>query len=56
MNTATRTNHEIDYLIRGEEMQCVEIELDPNETAVAEAGAFMTVSYTHLTLPTIYSV
>ena len=41
MNTATRTNHEIDYLIRGEEMQCVEIELDPNETAVAEAGSFM---------------
>ena len=39
MSTATRTNHEIDYLIRGEEMQCVEIELDPNETAVAEAGA-----------------
>ena len=35
------TNHEIDYLIRGEEMQCVEIELDPNETAVAEAGSFM---------------
>ena len=41
MNTATRTNHEIDYLIRGEEMQCVEIELDPGETAIAEAGAFM---------------
>ena len=41
MNTATRTNHEIDYLIRGEEMQCVEIELDPSETAIAEAGAFM---------------
>src|SRR5215203_3028126 len=41
MSTATRTNHEIDYLIRGEEMQCVEIELDPGETAIAEAGAFM---------------
>ncbi len=40
MNT-TRINHEIDYLIRGEEMQCVEIELDPNETAIAEAGSFM---------------
>lgn len=36
-----RNNHEIDYLIHGEEMQYVEIELDPNETAVAEAGAFM---------------
>jgi len=36
-----RTNHEIDYFIHGEEMQMVEIELDPNETAIAEAGAFM---------------
>jgi uncharacterized protein (TIGR00266 family) len=36
-----RTNHEIDYKIYGEEMQCVEIELDPNETAVAEPGSFM---------------
>lgn len=34
-------NHEIDYRIFGEEMQYVEIELDPNETAVAEPGAFM---------------
>lgn len=41
MNSVTRTNHEIDYLIRGEEMQCVEIELDPTETAIAEAGSFM---------------
>ncbi len=36
-----RRNHEIDYRIFGEEMQCVEIELDPQETVVAEAGAFM---------------
>ncbi|MFN8298407.1 MAG: TIGR00266 family protein [Chitinophagales bacterium] len=36
-----RTNHEIDYRIFGEEMQCVEVELDPQETVVAEAGAFM---------------
>jgi uncharacterized protein (TIGR00266 family) len=36
-----RNNHEIDYRIFGEEMQYVEIELDPNETAVAEPGAFM---------------
>ena len=34
-------NHEIDYRIYGEEMQYVEIELDPNETAMAEPGAFM---------------
>jgi len=36
-----RTTHEIDYRIIGEEMQYVEIELDPNETAIAESGAFM---------------
>ena len=36
-----RTNHEIDYHIFGEEMQYVEIELDPQETAIAEAGSFM---------------
>lgn len=34
-------NHEIDYKILGEELQAVEIELDPNETVVAEAGNFM---------------
>ncbi|MDR1876998.1 MAG: TIGR00266 family protein [Flavobacteriaceae bacterium] len=34
-------NHEIDYRIEGEEMQYVEIELDPQETVVAEPGAFM---------------
>ena len=33
--------HEIDYRIYGEEMQFVEIELDPMETVIAEAGAFM---------------
>lgn len=36
-----RNNHEIDYRIFGEEMQYVEIELDPEETALAEAGSFM---------------
>lgn len=34
-------NHEIDYRIFGEEMQYVEVELDPQETAIAEAGSFM---------------
>lgn len=34
-------NHEIDYQIFGEEMQAVEIELDPRETVVAESGSFM---------------
>ena len=33
--------HEIDYQIFGEEMQFVEIELDPYETVIAEAGSFM---------------
>jgi len=36
-----RNNHEIDYKIVGEEMQYVEVELDPQETAVAEPGSFM---------------
>ena len=35
------TAHEIDYEIFGEEMQYVEIELDPQEAVVAEAGSFM---------------
>lgn len=43
--TFAKTNsmnaHEIDYAIHGEEMQHVSIELDPNETAIAESGAFM---------------
>ena len=34
-------NHEIDYRIFGEEMQYVEVELDPQETIIAEAGSFM---------------
>ena len=36
-----KSNHEIDYKILGEEMQCVEVELDPNETVMAEPGSFM---------------
>ena len=35
------TAHEIDYQIFGEEMQFVEIELDYNETVIAESGAMM---------------
>ncbi len=34
-------SHEIDYKIYGEELQCVEIELDPDESAIAESGSFM---------------
>jgi len=33
--------HEIDFEILGEEMQFVEVELDPGEAAVAEAGSMM---------------
>jgi uncharacterized protein (AIM24 family) len=36
--------HEIDYEIFGHEMQFVEIELDPQESVVAEAGAMMYMS------------
>jgi uncharacterized protein (TIGR00266 family) len=34
-------NHDIDYKIQGEEMQCVEVELDPQEAVIAEPGSFM---------------
>jgi len=33
--------HEIDYKIFGDDMQFVEIELDPEEAVVAEAGGMM---------------
>jgi uncharacterized protein (TIGR00266 family) len=33
--------HEIDYKIFGDDMQFVEVELDPNEATVAEAGGMM---------------
>lgn len=33
--------HEIDYMVHGQEMQFVEIELDPSESAIAEAGSMM---------------
>lgn len=33
--------HEIDYAIMGEEIQCVEVQLDPGESVIAEAGSFM---------------
>lgn len=34
-------NHEIDFKLHGDDMQFVEVELDPNETVIAEAGALM---------------
>jgi uncharacterized protein (AIM24 family) len=35
------TMHEVDYKILGDDMQYVEVELDPNEATVAEAGGMM---------------
>ena len=40
-NSSNINAHEIDYKIFGEEMQFVEIELDPEEGVVAESGTFM---------------
>ncbi|MGB1251062.1 MAG: TIGR00266 family protein [Candidatus Promineifilaceae bacterium] len=34
-------SHEIDYKLYGEDLQFVEIELDPQETVIAEAGTMM---------------
>lgn len=34
-------SHEIDYKIIGDDIQVVEIELDPNETVIAEAGVML---------------
>jgi uncharacterized protein (TIGR00266 family) len=36
-----RRAHEIDHRILGDDMQCVEITLDPQETVVAEPGSMM---------------
>ncbi|MGB8462564.1 MAG: AIM24 family protein, partial [Priestia megaterium] len=33
--------HEIDYKLYGDDMQFVEIELDPSESVIAEAGGMM---------------
>ncbi|MBC5774527.1 TIGR00266 family protein [Pontibacter sp. KCTC 32443] len=36
-----RNSHEIDYKIYGNDIQVLEIELDPQETVIAEAGAMV---------------
>ena len=36
-----RRAHEIDYQVFGDDMQFVEVELDPGETVIAEAGAML---------------
>ena len=40
-HTSTGTADDIDFEIKGQELQFVEIELDPGESAVAEAGAMV---------------
>lgn len=45
--------HEIDYEIFGHEMQFVEIELDPGESVVSEAGAMMYMTE-HISMETIF--
>src|ERR1043165_5412380 len=48
-----RRAHEIDFRIVGSEMQFVEVELDPGESAVAEAGSMMYMT-PGITMETIF--
>jgi uncharacterized protein (TIGR00266 family) len=50
---SARRADEIDYEIFGEEMQYVEITLDPGETVIAEAGAMMYMSPA-ITMQTVF--
>ena len=36
-----KKSHEVDYKVFGDDLQFVEVELDPRETVIAEAGAMM---------------
>lgn len=46
-------SHEVDFKLYGDDMQFVEIELDPKETMVAEAGAMMMMDQ-DITMETIF--
>ncbi|OZI10181.1 TIGR00266 family protein [Bacillaceae bacterium SAS-127] len=46
-------NHEIDYKIYGDDMQFVEVELDPQETVIAEAGSLMMME-DHIRMETVF--
>jgi uncharacterized protein (TIGR00266 family) len=46
-------NHDIDFKIYGDDMQFVEVELDPNETVIAEAGSLMMMEE-HIEMETIF--
>jgi len=52
-NLPGRRAHEIDFKIYGEEMQFVEVELDPGECAVAEAGTMMYMT-TSIAMQTVF--
>lgn len=45
--------HEIDFEVLGNEMQYVEVELDPDESAIAEAGSMMMMEE-HIRMETIF--
>lgn len=45
--------HEIEYKLYGDDMQFVEIELDPEESVIAEAGAMMMME-DHIEMETIF--
>ena len=53
MPGASRQANDIDFKIYGEDMQFVEVELDPGESAVAEAGAMMYMT-DGITMETIF--
>ena len=40
-----KKSHEVDYQVFGDDLQFVEIELDPQESVVAEAGAMGLTSF-----------
>ena len=46
----------VDYDIRGAEMQFVEVELDPGESAVAEAGSMMYMTFAAMFVAQLYGI
>ncbi|MBE6185192.1 TIGR00266 family protein [Heyndrickxia ginsengihumi] len=46
-------NHDIDYKLHGDDMQFVEVELDPQETVIAEAGSLMMME-DHIRMETVF--
>ena len=52
-NRQASTSDDIDFEIKGSEMQFVEIELDPGESAIAEAGAMM-FKHNDITMDTVF--